>query len=175
MSQAKDYRLGKKSKADRRLIKLLELAYKQTDLYGVIIVDDYKVAFIAEISAAGSTRRSARVNKRAVKRAKVGDTVGKFKVKEIEETSVLLTAGGREWRVSLFDKDKPKKRVPIRKPTGPVAVGAGSKSKVIRKPVEIGKKEVATKRAVVKRGVFDKAQNKRRILPVPNTPGPDKR
>lgn len=156
--------------SDRRL-KVLEQAFKLTHLYGVIIVGDDKVALITEIPAGGP----ARVNKKGVKRAKVGDTVGRFKVKEIEKTSVLLTAGGREWRVSLFDKDKPKKRVLIRKPAGPVVVGAGSKSKAVQKPVGIGKKEVATKRAVVRREVFDKARNKRRTLPVPNISGPDKR
>ena len=173
--QEQKKKLETKSKADARLLKLLESAYKQTDLYGVTIMDDYKVAFITETSAGGSTKtkRPARVNKRGVKRVKVGDTVGRFKVKEIEKTSVLLTAGGREWRVSLFDKDKPKKRVPIKKPAGPVAVGAGSKREAVQQPVGTGEKKVPTKRGGLKG--FDKAQNKRRILPVPNTPGPDKR
>ncbi len=143
--------------SDRRL-KVLEQAFKLTHLYGVIIVGDDKAALITEIPAGGPVG----VNKKGVKRAKAGDTVGRFKVKEIKETSVLLTAGGHEWRVSLFDKDKPKKRVPIRQPAGQTPVGSG-------------KKEVATKRAVVKKGVFDKARNKRSILPVPNTPRPEKR
>ena len=169
--QEQKKKLGTKSKADKRLSKLLELAYKQTNLYGVIMVDNHKEALIGEVPAGG--RKG--VGERGIKRVKEGDTVGRFKVKEIEKTSVLLTAGGREWRVSLFDRDKPKKRVPIKKATGPIVAGAGSKSKAVQKPVGIGKKEVATKRAVVKREVFEKVQNKRRILPVPNTPGPDKR
>lgn len=103
-----------KSKDDGRLIKLLELAYKHTNLYGVIMVDNHKEALIGEVPA--GARKG--VGKRGIKRVKEGDTVGRFKVKEIEKTSVLLTAGGHEWRVSLFDKDKPKKRVPIRKPAG---------------------------------------------------------
>ncbi len=160
-----------KSKAEGRLIKLLELAHKHTNLYGVIMVANHKEALIGEVPAGG--RKG--IGERGIKRVKEGDTVGRFKVKEIEQTSVLLTAGGREWRVSLFDMDKPKKRVLIRKPAGPVVVGAGSKSKAVQKPVGIGKKEVAAKRAVVKREVFDKARNKRRILPVPNKSGPDKR
>lgn len=163
---------GTKSKAEGRLIKLLELAHKHTNLYGVIIVDDRREALIGEVPAGG---RRKGIGERGIRRVKEGDTVGRFKVKEIEKTSVLLTAGGREWRVSLFDKDKPKKRVLIRKPAGPVVVGAGSKSKAVQKPVGIGKKEVATKRAVVKREVLDKARNKRRTLPVPNISGPDKR
>ena len=170
-------------KVSDRQLKVLEQAFKLTHLYGVIIVGDDKVAFITETSvggatggpAKGPTSRFARVNKRGVKRAKEGDTVGRFKVKKIEETSVLLTAGGREWRVSLFDKDKPKKRVPVRKAAGPVVAGAGSKTKTGQQQASIGKKEVATKRAVVKRELLDEARNKRRIRPMPKTPEPDKR
>ena len=169
--QEQKKKLETKSKADRKLIKLLELAYKHTNLYGVIMVDNHKEALIGEVPAGG--RKG--VGERGIKRVKEGDTVGRFKVKEIEKTSVLLIAGGQEWRVSLFDKDKPKKRVPIKKPAGPVLVGAGSKSKAGQTPVGTGKKEVATKRTVVKRQVFDKTRNKRKTLPVPNTPGPDKR
>lgn len=158
-------------KAAGRSFDLLEWTHQRTNLYGVIIVDDQKEALIGEVPA--NTGKSA--GEKGVKRVKEGDTLGRFKVKEIKNTSVVLTAGGYEWPVSLFDKDKPKKRVLIRKPSGPIAVGAGSKGKAVQKPAVIGKKEVVPERAVVKREVFDKAQNRRRTLPVPNISGPDKR
>jgi len=169
-SEFKPQKQGKKpatkSKADERLLKLLKLAHKQTSLYGVIMVDNRKEALITEIPAGG--RKG--VGERGIKRVKEGDTVGRFKVKEIRETSVLLTAGGQEWQVSLFDKDKPKKRVPIRKPTRPITVGAGSKSKAGQRPAVTGEKKVVPERAVFKRAVLNKAQDRRRTPPTPNIP-----
>lgn len=187
-------------KSDERELMMLERAFKLIDLYGVIIANDYKAAFITEISVGGPTggsakrptRAFARVNKQGVKRVKEGDTVGRFKVKEIEKTSVLLTAGGREWQVSLFDKDKPKRRVAIKKATGPVVVGAGSKDKAVRKPEVIGEKKVVPERAVFDKDVLEKARRdemeksrrdemekarraKRKMLPVPNKTGNEKR
>jgi hypothetical protein len=155
---------GPKSKADERLVKLLELAYKQTNLYGVIMVDNHKEALINEVPAGG--RKGVAGD--GVKRVKEGDTVGRFKVKKIDKTSVLLTAGGREWRVSLFDKDKPKKRIPIKRATGPVVAGAPSEGRSVRESPVIGKKKIVPEREVAKREIFEKARNRRRTLPIAN-------
>ena len=157
---------GPKSKADERLVKLLELAYKQTNLYGVIMVDNYKEALINEVPAGG--RKG--VGERGVKRVKEGDTVGRFKVKEIDKTSVLLTAGGHEWRISLFDKDKPKKRVPIKSATGPVVAGAPSKGRSVPESPVIGEKKIVPEREVVKREIFEKTRNRRSTPPTVNKP-----
>ncbi|MCF8143819.1 MAG: hypothetical protein K9N21_07870 [Deltaproteobacteria bacterium] len=102
----------------------LELAIKQMNLYGVIMVGDHKEALIA---SASPVKRPGTPAKDGVKRAREGDMVGKFKVEEIRSTSALLTAGGYEWQITIFDKDNPKKRVPVKKEAGPIVVGADVK------------------------------------------------
>lgn len=158
-------------KAAGRSLKLLEWTHQQTNLYGVIIVDDQKEVLIGEVPA--NTGKSA--GERGIKRAKVGDIVGRFKVKEIKNTSVILTAGGYEWIVSLFDKDKPKKRAPVRKETGPIVVGSGSKPKigVISKGAKA--KEKLPVPVISKKKMVDKDPNRRRALPVPKRSTPEKR
>lgn len=113
------------AKATGNLLKVLERAHQHMNLYGVVIVDNQREALIDLIPSKGppSTLRIS------VERARVGDTLGMFKVKEIGPTYVVLTAGGYEWPVALFDKDKPKKRVPVKKESGPIVVGSGSESK----------------------------------------------
>jgi len=152
-----------KIKADGSVLRMLEWSYNNTNLYGVVIVGDHREAFIGEVPAGTGTS----VGERGIKRAKVGDTVGRFKVKEINATSVLLTAGGHEWRVALFDKDKPKKRVPIKKETGPIVVGAESKTGVGATSDRTKEQKLAPKPTVSK--------NKERMFPVTNKSGSDKR
>lgn len=152
-------------------LKILEQVVKHTNLYGVIIVDDRREALIGEIPVG----RPGRSGERKIKWAKVGDTVGRFKVKEINNRSVLLTAGGHEWQISLFDKDKPKKRVHIKKETGPIVVGAGSKPKigVISKGAKA--KEKLPVPVISKKKMVDEDPNRRRALPVPKRSTPEKR
>ena len=146
-------------------LKILEQVVKHTNLYGVIIAGDRREALIGEIPVG----MSGRSGEKEVKRAKVGDTVGRFKVKEINNRSVLLTAGGHEWQISLFDKDKPKKRGPLKKATGPIVAGAGSKP--IVGVIPEGKK-AREKRPVpvISRKVkkVDMGTHTRGPLPVPN-------
>jgi len=150
-------------KADGKRLQTLEWSYKNTNLYGVVIVDDHREALIGEVPA-GTGRGTG---ERGVKRAKVGDIVGRFKVKEIKSTSVLLTAEGHEWRVSLFDKDKPKKRVQVKKNDGPIVIVGGSKTGSIVKEAKVVEKRRTPKPAVSKKKTLPKAQNKKRTIPVP--------
>jgi len=106
-------------------LQTLELSIKHTNLYGVIMVDDHREALIGS----APVRRPGMFVEDGAKRAKVGDMVGRFKVKEIKSTSALLTAGGYEWTISMFDKDKPKKRDAVKKETGPIVIGAGPVAK----------------------------------------------
>lgn len=154
--------------------KMLERDFKLINLYGVIMVDDYKVALITEIPARG--RQLARPGEKRIKRAKVGNTVGKFKVgdavgsfkvKAINNKSVLLTAGGHEWQISLFDKDKPKKRARIKKETGPIVIVGGSKMKSVLTDAKAVGKRPTPKPAVSKKETLSKVQNKKRTIPVP--------
>ena len=150
-------------RVSRQALKLAEWSYKNTNLYGVIIVGDHREALIGEVPASAGKG----VGERGVKHARVGDTVGRFKVKEIKDTSVLLTAVGREWRVSLFDKDKPKKRALLKKETGPVVIVGGSKTKSVLTDAKAVGKRPTPKPAVSKKKTLPKAQNKKRTIPVP--------
>ena len=150
-------------KADGQPLKILQWSYKNTNLYGVIIVDDHREAFIGEVPAGTGTG----VGEQGVKRAQVGDTVGRFKVKEIKEKSVLLTAGGYEWRVALFDKDKPKKRAAIKKEAGPIVVVGGSKMNSLLTEAKAVEKRPPPTPAVSKKETLPKAQDKKKTIPVP--------
>ena len=160
-----------KPKAAGRFLKLLEWTHKRTNLYGVIIVDDQRQALIGEVPA----NRGKSAGEKEVKRAKVGDTVGRFKVKEIKNTSVILTAGGYEWPVALFDKDKPKKRASVKKETGPIVVGAGSKPRTGEASAGVKAKEKLPVPVISKKKMVVKDPNRRRALPVPKRSTPYKR
>ena len=149
--------------ADKRLLKQLKAAHMLTQLYGVVIVGDHREALVSEIS--GDTRK--KVSDSGIKRVKVGDTVGMFKVKEIKDTNVLLTGGGQEWPIALFDKDKPKKRAPIKKDGGPLVIVGGSGMQSVPtegKDVEKGR---TPKPAVSRKETLPKPQDKKKTFPVP--------
>jgi len=162
--QEEEKKVETKPKAVGRTLKILEGAVGRTNLYGVIIVDDHREALIGEVPAG----KSARSGERGVKRAKVGDTVGRFKMKEISDKSVLLTAKGHEWRIALFDKDKPKKRAQVKKNDGPIVIVGGSKIKSVLTDAKTVKKGPTPKPAVSKRETSSKPQDKKKTLPVPN-------
>jgi hypothetical protein len=159
-------------KAAGKSLDLLEWTYQRTDLYGVVIVDDHKEALIGEVAA--NTGKTA--GESVVKRAKIGDIVGRFKVKEIYAMSVLLEAGGYEWPVSLFDEKKPKKREPVKKTTVPVVVGAESKPGT-GEVSGVGKekeKEPLPEPPATKGAAPDKEQkNLQRTIPVPDNFRPE--
>jgi len=158
-------------KADARLLKLLERDLKSTNLYGVIMVGNHKEALIGEVPASG--RKGVRAKEKGIKRAKVGDTVGRFKVKEIKKTSVVLSAGGgHEWQVSLFDIDKPKRRIRAKK-TGPVVIGMESKRKALVAKGSAEEKERPPRRAASRRKKFPMAKKKQRNPSAPDRSRPE--
>lgn len=160
-----------KSKAQGKTLTILEKAAKLTNLYGVIIVGEHREALIGEIPAG----RGLRGGEKGVKRAVVGDIVGRFKVKEIRETSVLLSAGGREFRVSLFDIDKPKKRGRAKKKTGPVVIGVKSKAKTLLAKGTAKGKERPPEPVASKRKTLSKTREKKRNPSAPDRSRPERR
>jgi len=170
-------------------LQMLEQVAKQTSLYGIFIADNRREAFIGEIAIG----RPGRPGESGIKRVKVGDTVGRFQVKEIQNKSVVLAAGGHEWKISLFDKDIPKKRVPVQKETGPVVVGDASRPEAGQAPETGKEKERVPAAAIPTKPVPEKGQSSQVIFPVPDKvrpgaspelietkpnptlPGPDKR
>ena len=146
-------------------LQMLEQLARQINLYGIFITEDKREAFIGEVAprkpgAAGGTE---------INRVKVGDTVGKFTVKEIQRGSVVLAAGGHEWQIALFDKDKPKQRTPVKKETGPVVFGGASRT-------EAGSAPQAGKPAETEREKqpSQETQIPKRTLPGEAPPGPHK-
>lgn len=137
-------------KATGNLLKVLERAHQQMNLYGVVIVDNEREALIDLVPA----KLGPSTPQPSVERARVGDTLGMFKVKEIGPTAVVLTGGGYEWQLALFDKDKPKKRVPVQKTVGPVLIGdvpkieeggRATEKKDVKKDEEAAQKEALKK------------------------------
>ena len=159
-------------KAKGPRLKVLERFHQRTNLYGIIIVGDHREALIDFIPA----KLGVRVVKRSVERARVGDSLGVFKVKEIGPTTVVLTAGGYEWPVFLFDKDKPKKRVPVKKSVGPVVIGDVPKVGPAATPVVAAKRDLAAEPAASKKKAWAKTLNRRKTgktVPAANRPGPE--
>ena len=60
-----------------------------------------------------------------LKWVKQGDQIGKFKVVEIKNDSILLTAEGMDFSVFLYEKRGQKGVAPSKKETGPVVVSVG--------------------------------------------------
>jgi len=161
--QQKDIAASKpKGKVSKGFLSILERDLKKTNLYGVIIVDNHREAFIGQVPV----HKRKNVGEKGVKRARVGDTVGKFKVKEINETNVLLSAGGHEWRISMFDKDKPKKRMQMKKDGGPKVIVRGSNILPVAKG-RVAKKRAAPRPAVSRKETSPKPRVKKKTLPVP--------
>jgi len=145
-------------------LKILERFHQQTNLYGVVIVGDHREALLDFIP--GSL--SQRAGPRSIERARVGDMLGMFKVKEIGPTSVILTAGGYEWPVSMFDKDKPQKRLPAKTATGPVVIGDAPKAApAAPTPAASGQAAPAAAQAAAQREALKKALTRQKVPPAP--------
>lgn len=112
--------------------KEMEVVLKGIMLFGVVIADDYTAALVTDIGDMPTANKRGRRPKRMVatnkmKWVKVGDTLGDFKVAEITNDRVLLKAGSDKYDLLLYDKDKPKIRVPIKPSSKPVVVSAAGK------------------------------------------------
>ncbi|MEA2039930.1 MAG: hypothetical protein U9N82_08885 [Thermodesulfobacteriota bacterium] len=114
--------------ADKRAAKKTEAFLKKTTLHGVVIVDQFRAALISN--------PELKTGQGSSKWVRVGDEIGELKLKEIKEEKIILSQGGRDYEILLYDKDKPKKRaVASKRKSGPTVVGATSKAK--RKPAAV--------------------------------------
>lgn len=90
-------------------------------LNGVILADDYQAALINNQKPAAGEKRE--------KWVKIGDRIAGFQVVAIEKDKIVLEEEGEEYEISLFDKQKPGRKVAAAKQQkGPtvVAVSAGT-------------------------------------------------
>ncbi len=79
-----------------------KLPGKKIYLYGVVLSDDYKLALITNPVRGKGDRKDIWVH--------VGDKVDDLKVIEILKDRILLAKGLKEYEISLYDKNKPKRR-----------------------------------------------------------------
>ncbi|HIJ39561.1 MAG TPA: hypothetical protein HPP90_00575 [Deltaproteobacteria bacterium] len=147
-----------KPKTDQKLIDLTEKEVEKIALYGVVISESEKKALVSNLEmkaptvraqkAFGSSflKRTAKNEKPAVlvpassgdkvKWVKKGDQIGKFKVIDIKNDSILLSAEGMEFQVFLYEKKGQKSAAPVNKETGPVIVTVGTGAKSVSAPVK---------------------------------------
>ena len=108
-------------------IKDLKVSGKRFFLYGVILTDDYKAALI--------TDPEVKRGKKKQKWVMVGDTVGGFSVAGIKKDRIILAQGAMEHEIFLYDKDKPKRQIPVTKKAKPKVVRVAPKKRTTRPQV----------------------------------------
>ena len=108
----------------------LKVSRKKIILYGVIIMDDYKAALVGSLEQnTGWRRTKLKPGERKAKWIRVGDTVGNFRVAGIKKDRIFLAEGAREHEILLYDKDKPKRQVPVTKKAKPTVVREAPKKR----------------------------------------------
>ena len=159
-----------KPKIDKKLLMRLNAALRRTVLYGVIIAGEYKKALVTSVESGPTGRRKpqrTRAPKRRARWVKVGDSLGEFTVDDIRDGSVLLAAAGNQYQVFLYDKEKPKRRVPVKGKENPTVVSLGSKTAIISEVAkatpkkEIPKPKVSKQKQPPKRIVKTKVSKQR--------------
>ena len=137
-----------KPQADQKMMDFIEREVEKIALYGVLISESEKKALVSNLEMKAPTvknrtpfgpsflKRVVKNEKPAVlapvssgdklKWVKQGDQIGKFKVVDIKNDSILLTAEGMEFSVFLYEKRGQKSAAPLKKETGPVVVNVGS-------------------------------------------------
>lgn len=107
-------------------------------LYGVVLTDSSRRALM--------TNPDRKTRKKKMVWVKEGDTLGDFHVSRIERERVLLKKGGKTYNISLYDKKKPRSRIPaqvkqVKKPHVTTVKSAAPKT-----PPSVPKQRPAPKR-----------------------------
>ena len=114
-------------------VKQLMVAAKRIIVSGVIVMDDYEAALVSTLkNKTGRKRSKTSAGEWKSKWVKVGDTIGDFQVAGIKEDRVIFTEGAREYEIFLYDKDKPKRQMPVTKKAKPRAVRVTPKKRTTR-------------------------------------------
>ncbi len=109
-------------------VKQLMVAVKRIIVSGVIMMDDYEAALVSTLKHRIDRRRSkTNAGEWESEWVKVGDTIGDFQVAGIKEDRVIFTEGAKEYEIFLYDKDKPKRQIPVTKAKPKVAKVAPKK------------------------------------------------
>ncbi len=157
-----------KPKIDKKLLMRLNAALRRTVVYGVIIAGEYKKALVASVESGrprGRKPQRTPAPRRRAKWVKVGDSLGEFTVDDIRDGSVLLAAAGNQYQVFLYDKEKHKRRVPVKSKDSPTVVSLGSKTAIIP---EVAK--ATPKKEIPKPKVSKQKQPPKRIVKAKKSP-----
>ena len=148
-----------KPKADAKLVDFIEKEVEKIALFGVLISANEKKALVSNLEVKTPTVKAskafgpslkflqpARRTKPATlapvpsgdkqKWVKEGDQIGRFKVIDIKNDSIFLSAEGMEFTVFLYEKRGQKSAAPLKKETGPVIVNVGTGAKSVPEPVK---------------------------------------
>jgi hypothetical protein len=102
---------------------LLKISEKQIFLYGVIVLGDRKKALISNPDPGPEVGKQLAKDKWVT----LGDTIGTFKVADIQKDKIILTDGANSHEIFLYDKSKPARQVvAAEKAAAPSVVAAGS-------------------------------------------------
>ena len=96
--------------------------------------------------------------------------MGEFTVDDIRDGSVLLAAAGNQYQVFLYDKEKPKRRVPVKSKKSPTVVSLGSKTAIIPEA-----EKATPKKEIPKPKVSKQKQPPKRIVNVKAKKSPSKK
>jgi type II secretory pathway component PulC len=171
-----------KPKTDPKLMGIIKKELGKIALYGVIISESEKKALVSNLVMKAPTARTRKVSQRSLnflkkanrapkpavlapassggkqKWVKQGDQIGRFKVMDIKNDSILLSAEGEEFPVSLYAKKGKKNVAPLKKETGPVIVSVEPGAKKVQAPV----KKAPTKQAAAIKNI------KKILAPIPS-------
>ena len=145
-------------KTDQKMVDFIEKEVEKIALYGILISESEKKALVSNLeiktpkvytrkrSAPAFLKRMVKNQRPAalapvssgdkLKWVKQDDQIGRFKVTDIKNDSILLTAEGMEFAVFLYEKRGQKKVAPLKKDTGPVVVNVGPGAKTAPAPVK---------------------------------------
>ena len=173
----------------KRLLGLL----KQIILYGVVITDDSKAALVTTHFQAQTTslgrglpsprvggrrtdplgRRlpSPRVGEKKTEWVKVGDSLSSFTVADIMADRVLLKAGSRDFDLLMYDKDKPKRREPVRRTVADKGKEKVKSAKKVPKEKEKGLRNEISKRLEAMKALWGTGPNDIKIKKNRRLPG----
>lgn len=110
----------KPEKVKKPEIKDVKISGKKIMLYGVISSEHYRAALINNPLRKGKDRKN--------KWVKINETIGQLRVKDIQPERLILADGADLFEISLYDKDKPKRKEIRENKQKPKVVVAKSKT-----------------------------------------------
>ena len=99
----------------------LKISEKMVFLYGVVVMGNQKKALISNPETGSAANKKSGAKEKWVA---LGDTLGNFKVADIQKDRIILADGANKHEILLYDKNKPARKISA--PEKPVALPAAS-------------------------------------------------